>query len=247
MIAIISPAKKMNTDTDGVDVKNTPEFLEEATTINDCLNKMSFQELKALWGCNETIAELNYYRLQNKSLLTSLTPAIFAYSGIQYNHIAPNAFTNTQLDYVEKHLRILSGLYGILKPFDGVISHRLEMQAKLKIEDHKNLYEFWGDKIANSIFSQTDTVVNLASKEYARVITMHKPENAVVVDFVFGKIINGKVVERGTLCKMARGEMIRFMVENNIRHVSGLKTFNRLRFEYSTKYSTNSKYVFIQS
>lgn len=108
---------------------------------------MSYTELQQLWQCNAEIAALNHRRLQNMELHNNLTPAVLAYDGIQYQYMASRVFENSQLDYVAGHLNILSGFYGILKAMDGVVPYRLEMQAKLKVDGCRDLYEFWGDKI----------------------------------------------------------------------------------------------------
>ena len=133
MRIIISPAKKMNMDTDSFPFRNLPQFLPQAEHIYEHLKQMDYGALKALWNCNNSIARLNAERLSTLNLRQNLTPAILAYEGIQYRYMAPHIFTSSELEYIEAHLRILSGLYGLLRPFDGVIPYRLEMQAKLQI------------------------------------------------------------------------------------------------------------------
>ena len=130
MKIIISPAKKMNINTDDMEVKTSPIFLERAIVLMEWIRGMSYEEAKKLWGCNDKIAALNYERFQTMDLKRGLTPALLAYEGIQYQYMAPHVFEYDQWDYVEDHLRILSGFYGILRPLDGVVPYRLEMQAK---------------------------------------------------------------------------------------------------------------------
>ncbi len=127
MKIIISPAKKMNVDTDGVASNSIPVYFEQAGVLRNYLRDLNFSELKSLLSCNDKIAELNFYRFQNMDLVDGLTPALLAYEGIQYQYMAPHVFTDTQWDYVEENLRILSGFYGILKPLDGIVPYRLEM------------------------------------------------------------------------------------------------------------------------
>jgi cytoplasmic iron level regulating protein YaaA (DUF328/UPF0246 family) len=160
--------------------------------------------------------------------------------------MSPNVFTDREYAYVQEKLRILSGFYGILKPFDGVTPYRLEMQAKLRMGERKDLYSYWGSIIADELLSETDCVINLASKEYSVCISKYlKPEDTFIT-CVFGEFKDGKVIEKGTLCKMARGEMVRYMAEHQIEEVTRLREFDRLNYRFSEKYSNDTTYVFLQ-
>ena len=142
MRIIISPAKKMNSDQDSLPWRDLPAFLPQTKELLRTLQALSYDELKKLWKCNDQIAALNVDRLEHMDLRHRLTPAVLAYEGIQYQYMAPGVFTQQQYDYVQEHLRILSGFYGILKPFDGVTPYRLEMQAKLRVGAHRDLYTY---------------------------------------------------------------------------------------------------------
>ena len=142
MRIIISPAKKMVVDTDNFAIDTLPAFLEQAEQLKAALQKMSPAELQALWKCNDAIARLNVERLSAMDLRRRLTPAVVSYEGIQYQYMAPGVMETAQLDYLREHLRILSGFYGLLRPFDGVTPYRLEMQAKLSVDGHRDLYDF---------------------------------------------------------------------------------------------------------
>ena len=120
MRIIIAPAKKMITDTDSFAVEQLPLFLEQAERLKTVLQCMSPKELQCLWKCNDTIAELNVERLKHMDLRRSLTPAILSYNGIQYRYMAPGVMETSHLDYIREHLRLISGFYGLLRPFDGV-------------------------------------------------------------------------------------------------------------------------------
>ena len=245
MKIIISPAKKMNIDTDSLGCSGMPVFLSKTEQLRDKLQTMSWEELKKLWKCNDRIAELNVKRLKDMNLQTGLTPAILAYEGIQYQYMAPGVFADTELAYVQEHLRILSGFYGILRPFDGVTPYRLEMQAKLKVGDAKDLYGFWADSIAKDLLAETDCIVNLASREYSVCVSRHLPQSARFITCVFGEEKGGKVIEKGTMCKMARGEMVRFMAERQIKEPEEIREFDRLNYVYSPKWSKDDIYVFL--
>ena len=245
MKIIISPAKKMRIDTDSLPIQGLPVFLPKTEELCRILQSMSDAELKKLWKCNDQIAALNIQRLQNMDLHNRLTPAVLAYDGIQYQHMAPGVFTDQAFDYVQEHLRILSGFYGILKPFDGVTPYRLEMQAKLRGGEAKDLYAYWGDSLANALFAETDCIVNLASKEYSVCISKYLPENVRFITCVFGEEKDGKVIEKGTMCKMARGEMVRYMAENQIEDPEQIKSFDRLNYRYDASRSDDNLFVFI--
>ena len=246
MRIIISPSKKMNVDTDSFACQDLPQFLRKTEQLYERLWGMSYEELKALWKCNDQIAKLNFERLQTMDLRQKLTPAILAYEGIQYQYMAPGVFTNDELDYVQKHLRILSGFYGVLRPFDGVTPYRLEMQAKLKLCDIKDLYSFWGDSIAKNLFSETDCILNLASQEYSRCVSAHLTNEVQFITCLFCERKNGKLIEKGTLCKMARGEMVRYMAEHQIEDPEEIKAFERLGYRFTRSESDQTTYTFIK-
>ena len=244
MRIIISPAKKMNVDTDSLQWRDLPAFLPKTESLAKQLQNMSDAELKKLWKCNDAIAAQNIERLNHMDLHNRLTPAILAYEGIQYRYMGPGVFTDREFAYVQEHLRILSGFYGVLKPFDGVTPYRLEMQAKLRVGEAKDLYAYWGDSLANALLAETDCIVNLASKEYSVCISKYLPENVRFITCVFGEEKNGKVIEKGTMCKMARGEMVRYMAENQIENPEQIKSFDRLNYRFDADRSNDNLFVF---
>lgn len=246
MRIIISPAKKMNVDLD-LDYNNLPQFIDEAKNILDYLKAFSYEELKFLWKCNDKIATENYRRIKNMSLAGNLTPAIISYQGIQYNYMAPSVFTTEEFDYVEEHLRILSGFYGILRPLDGVAPYRLEMQAKLKGDGFESLYDFWNSQLADQLFSETDCIINLASKEYSRCISKYLNPKVRFITCVFGEFLDGKVIEKGTKVKMARGEMVRFMAENKVEDVEEIKDFRKQNYVFSKDLSSENTFIFVNN
>jgi cytoplasmic iron level regulating protein YaaA (DUF328/UPF0246 family) len=153
---------------------------------------------------------MNYDRVQETDLERDLTAAVIAYEGIQYQHLAPHVISETELDWIGSHLRILSGFYGLLRPTDGVVPYRLEMQAKAAVAGNKNLYEFWGDSLYREVLDDSRIIINLASREYSKCIEKYlKPEDRYIT-CVFGDLENGKIVQKGVYAKMARGEMERY-------------------------------------
>lgn len=245
MRIIISPAKKMKVDTDVFTYEQYPQFLDQTKELLTHLQSLSYEELKKIWKASDKISTENYERIQHMDLESNLTPAILSYEGIQYQHMGPDVFEQQQFDYLQEHLRILSGFYGILRPFDGVTPYRLEMQAKLHDDTYKSVYHFWSDQLAKQLFSETDTIINLASKEYSQTITKYN-ESARIVTCVFGELKDDKVKEKGTLVKMARGEMVRFLAENQITDVEKIKGFDRMNFSFSQAHSSVDTFVFIK-
>lgn len=246
MRIIISPAKKMRVETDDICPLTEPLFLAEAQQLHGHLCTLSYDELKTLWQCSDKLAEEAQTMLARADFRGACSPAILAYEGIQYKYMAPSIFEETEFSYIAEHLRILSGLYGILRPFDGVVSYRLEMQAKLFVGDARNLYEFWGSRLAEMLCRETDTIVDLASKEYSRCIERYLPSGVRMVTVVFGERISGRIVEKGTLCKMARGEMVRYLARNGARCVEDMRGFAELGYTYSEADSDDTIYVFIK-
>ncbi|MDD6647867.1 MAG: peroxide stress protein YaaA [Firmicutes bacterium] len=246
MRIIISPAKKMNVADDVLHYQDLPVFLDRTEVILEWLRSLSMKEAQKLWGCSDRLAQLNYERLTGMKLTGRLTPAVISYEGIQYQHMAPAVFEDRMLEYIQHHLRILSGFYGVLKPMDGVTPYRLEMQAKAGIGDTGDLYEFWGKKLYDEIIDESGIIINLASKEYSRCIEKYLQDGDIYITCVFGEIEGGRVKQKGTYAKMARGEMVRFMAENQIDSPEGLKSFDRLQYSFSSKMSTDKEYVFIR-
>ena len=133
----------------------------------------------------------------------------------------------------------------MLRPFDGVVPYRLEMGAKLDAAGKRDLYAFWGNRLSKAVIEGDSGVLNLASKEYSRAVTAYLPES-MVLTCVFGESVGGKVVEKGTMCKMARGQMVRWLAENEIDCPGDITSFSNLGYKFDPKLSNNNLYVFIK-
>ena len=247
MKIIISPAKKMRTDTDCLEWRQLPHFINETDTLLSLFKKLTYEDAKAVWKCNDAIATLNYERFQQMDLRRNLTPAVFAYEGIQYQYMAPGVFQTEELAYLEKHLRIMSGFYGLLRPFDGVVPYRLEMQAKWSGPGFDSLYALWGRRLADKLCSETNCIVNLASKEYSKCVSPYIGRDVNFITCVFGVAVGDKVMEKSPHVKIARGEMVRYMAENQIESAEEIKSFNRLNYRFAEELSNEGTYVFLQS
>ena len=247
MKIILSPAKKMRVDTDGLPPLGLPRFLDRAEVLGDSLRGLEYRALKRLLVCNDAIAELNFRRYQALDLRRGLTPALLAYEGIQYRYMAPGVFTAAMYEYAQAHLRILSGLYGLLLPFDGVTPYRLEMQARLKTDFCANLYDFWGSALADALLEDGETVVlNLASEEYAKAVRPYVPDRVRFVTPVFGELVEGRVMEKGVYVKMARGEMVRWLAERGAEGPDGITAFDGLGYRYAAEWSGRDMPVFLK-
>lgn len=245
MKIIISPAKKMNIEQD-VSHKSLPVFLGNTQEIKNTIQGLSYEALKDIWKCNDNLAKLNFDRFCNMDLERSLSPAIFSYEGLQYQYIGANILDNNALEYIADNLRIISGFYGVLRPFDGVTPYRLEMQAKLSVDNKKNLYDYWGDKLYKEIFKDNDMVLNLASKEYSECIERHLKSNDKFITCLFYEDVMGKFKQKATLAKIARGSMVRFLAENNIDNIDDIKKFNDFGFNFNNDMSSKDILVFVK-
>lgn len=180
------------------------------------------------------------------NLRMQLTPALLSYEGIQYQYMAPAVLEDGQWEYVQEHVCILSGFYGVVHPLDGVTPYRLEMQTKVNLPNVKNLYEYWGEKIYREVSADTEVIVNLASKEYSKCVEKYLTPEIGYITCVFGEYKGDKVIEKGTYAKMARGEMVRFLAERKAERPEEMKLFCRLGYQYSEKESTKDRYVFLK-
>lgn len=246
MKIIISPAKKMKVNTDTLEVRALPVYLHEAEYLRQYLSELSYEELKSLWKCNDQIAQINYERVRTMNLRMHLTPALLSYEGIQYQYMAPAVLEDGQWEYVQEHVCILSGFYGVVHPLDGVTPYRLEMQTKVNLPNVKNLYEYWGEKIYREVSADTEVIVNLASKEYSKCVEKYLTPEIRYITCVFAEYKGDKVIEKGTYAKMARGEMVRFLAERKAERPEEMKSFCRLGYRYSEKESTKDRYVFLK-
>ena len=248
MRIILSPAKKMRADSDSLASVSTPVFLSKAEEILSWMRTLSYAEAKKLWACNDKIAEENYARLRDMNLdsKASITPAILSYDGIAFQYMSPAVFEDGQFDYVQDHLRILSGFYGVLKPMDGVTPYRLEMQAKAKVAGRENLYEYWEDALYREVRDDSGVIINLASKEYSTCIEKYLQPEDQFITCIFGELESGRVIQKDGYTKMARGDMVRFMAEHQIEDPEMLKTYDRMHYHFSAEWSSETDYVFIR-
>lgn len=260
---IISPAKQMRSAQDAFEVLGIPPFARETARLHRALLDIERNEgsggLQALWNvsdkllttCLDTLHEfmpvLSDADLVDPDIARRISPAVMSYHGIQYQSMAPEVMDAAQLDWLQNHLWILSGLYGCVRPFHGVSPYRLEMGAKLSVDGARDLYAFWGNRLAQAIApaGSDTTIVNLASVEYAKAVLPHLAGDATTVTCLFGEgVRNGKPVQRSTASKKARGSMVRWMAENKVEDAAGLTEFN-LGYRYVPELSSPDSLAFI--
>lgn len=257
MFILLSPAKTLDYEAPAtVETHSQPRFLEHSAELTDVLKQYSPEEVGALMKISPALAQLNAERFYNWQLpITSehAKQAVLAFKGDVYQGLAAESLTDEQLAFAQQHVRILSGLYGILKPLDLMLPYRLEMGTKLKNARGKDLYEFWGNRLTESLnqelaASGSEVVINLASNEYFKAI---KPKQlkAELVTPVFKDEKNGQYKIISFYAKKARGLMARWLIENSLniaKHadIEQIKGFAVAGYRYSEEDSKNNELVF---
>ena len=243
---ILSPTMNMKAEQEGFPHQQLPMFIKETEKLLAYLKSLPEDKLKEIWGTSEKLARLNIERIRRMDLEKNLSPAILAFQGLQYQYLGGQVLSQDELDYLQEHLYIVSGFYGLLKPLDGVVPYRLEMKSTFSDWDYPSLADFWDSRLAKKIESETDFILNLASKEYSQTIIPHLEGQTQVVDFVFGEWIDGKVKQKATLLKMARGELVRYLARNEITALEEIKKFKGQGFVFNENQSDEKNFVFIK-
>lgn len=252
MLIVISPAKSLDFDNPAPSIRTTkPRFLDQSQLIIEQIKKLAPQDIASLMKLSDKLALLNYERYQNFTLpftKSNAKPAIFAFKGDVYQGFDADTLSNDDLAFAQQHLRILSGLYGVLRPLDLMQAYRLEMGTKFNNSKGKNLYEFWADTLKNSIEkellkSDSPILINLASNEYFKAIQAKKLSQEIITP-VFKDFKNGQYKIISFFAKRARGLMSRFIVQNRITEAKQLKDFDLAGYQFSKKESNNTELVF---
>lgn len=249
MISIISPAKNMrNIKINNIRPKTLGAnrfFTKETKEIIQVLKSLSPWDIQSLMKVNEKIAFQSYAYFQDFNFEKEGVCGLLGYDGLVFKNIKAEEFSKEDFEFANDNIKILDAFYGIVNPLDEVLPYRLEMQYPIKIED-KNLYKFWNDKIYNKLYSEDNVIVNLASEEYAKVVRKFLKEDDIFIDIDFKVYKNGKLKTLATLAKIARGQMVKYIVENKINNPEDLKNFNFDNYKFSHNLSTNRKFVFIK-
>ena len=253
MLILISPAKTLKTDIHAIDESTIPVLINKSKILASTLKQYKPAQLSELMGISAKLAQLNYERYQQwKSPYTnkeSFNP-IFTFRGEVFNGINIDDFSKEELIYTQKHLRILSGLYGVLQPMDAILPYRLEMGTKLKHGEYKNLYQYWDNDITISINKDLsnlneDTLINLASEEYFKSINT-KILKANIITPVFKEHKNGKYKVISIFAKKARGMMTRFILKQRINDPVDIKHFTESGYYFNDEMSTESVFTFVR-
>jgi cytoplasmic iron level regulating protein YaaA (DUF328/UPF0246 family) len=252
MLTVISPAKSLDFDSEVPNVRTTkPRFLDDSQSIIDQIKELAPQDIASLMKLSDKLAMLNYERFQSFS--TPFTKAnarasIFAFRGDVYQGLDASSLDKDDLVFAQNNLRILSGLYGVLRPLDLMQAYRLEMGTKFENDSGKNLYEFWGEKLNHSISkelknSETPILVNLASNEYFKALKA-KQLGFEIITPIFKDFKNGQYKIISFYAKKARGLMSRYIIQNRIESVEELKGFNLEGYKFDPKSSNDKDFVF---
>ncbi|MBV1924713.1 MAG: peroxide stress protein YaaA [Flavobacteriaceae bacterium] len=245
MKIVISPAKSLDYTTQLPTRRATqPVFLAQAEHLNTKMATKSKNVIKKLMGISDNLAELNHQRYQDFSIPftnENARPAVYAFSGDVYIGLDVYSLPEEKLDALQDKLRILSGMYGLLKPLDLMQAYRLEMGTELKINRKKNLYGFWGNTLTDALneeLKEDELFINLASKEYFKAI-QPKKLNVPVISPVFKDYKNGKLKIISFFAKKARGSMVRYIIDNNVETIEQLKGFNTDGYGFSEEFTVN--------
>ena len=251
MVTLISPSKTLNFDDNNSCNLNTDcRLINHTSELHKILVNFSINDLKDLMNVSDKIAELNYNRFKHweePSKSDSSKQAIYAFKGDVYSGLDAESILEDKFDFLQENLRIISGFYGLLRPFDKILPYRLEMSTKLSNSRGKNLYEFWGNNITNllnnDIEDENSYVVNLASNEYFKSIKKNKLKNEIITP-IFKEFKNGTYKTIAIYAKKARGLMSRFIIDNKIQKPENLKAFNLERYSFDNNLSDDYNYVF---
>lgn len=252
MITLLSPAKNLNFDpVKDVPRATRPGLLKDTKELSGVTIDLSRADLKRLMGISDNLADLNYQRfqaLQATGTGRGTKHAALAFNGDVYLGLDANTLSTDDLEFAQDHLRILSGLYGILRPLDAIEPYRLEMGTRLKNPRGRNLYEFWGDKVSgtlNKALREHDekTIINLASNEYFSVVDK-KMLSAQIITPVFKEEKDGKLRQLQFYAKRARGLMARYAIENRIEKAADLKAFSVDKYRFDPQGSTEDTWLF---
>ena len=243
MKILISPAKSLDFENIvETSISSEPIFADQAFKINNTIKNLSAPDLSSLMSISPKLSELNWSRNQDFQKIDSKEKeAIFAFNGDVYDGIDANSINKSNYEKLQNSLRILSGLYGILKPFDKIKAYRLEMGTKISINGSKNLYDFWKENVTNSLIdeiNENEIIVNLASNEYFSVIDKSLIPNTIVTP-QFKDFKNGKLKIISFYAKKARGLMTRFLIDNDIKSLSDIESFNSSGYMFSQNETTN--------
>ena len=252
MLVVISPAKSFSKEVKAPALEySQPVQLEQSEKLMSKLRGLSKKQFAGLMNLSDDLANLNIERHENWGppfTEANADPAIFAFNGEVYRGLDSATLSEDDLYYAQDHLRILSGLYGCLKPMDLIQPYRLEMGTRLKYYRNNNLYQFWGDEITSELnkdLKKDDILVNLASNEYFKSVNTKKL-NGRVVTATFKDLSNGQYKALMTYAKNARGMMSRFIIQERIEDVESLKAFNGGGYIYSRDMSTDDNLVFLR-
>lgn len=248
MIILLSPAKSLNETPVSADISvSDPRLTKETHTLLKAAQKLKASDLKSLMSISDKLAELNRSRFTHFED-QAVAPAAMLFDGDVYTGLKARELDTQGLQFAQDHLRILSGLYGILRPLDGIRPYRLEMGTALKTTKGDTLYAYWGDRIAQQITEDaqvtgTDTVLNLASQEYARA-ALTKKLKLRVINVKFLEIKGDKTQMISFFAKKARGLMARYIIDNRITEPEAAKGFNSEGYRFVAETSTETEWVF---
>ena len=247
MLAVISPSKTQDFEPAQIDVFTQTRQIEQSQVLVDLLKDKTQGDIASLMSISDKLSKLNFDRFQTFSTpftLSNAKQALLAFKGDVYNGIDASSLSLDDFEFAQGHLRMLSGLYGVIRPLDLIQPYRLEMGTKLKNSQGKNLYEFWGDQISQVLNEdESEVIINLASNEYFKGIDK-KSINAKIVNIAFKELKNDTYKIIGIYAKRARGLMVNYMIKNRLTDPELLKGFNVEGYQFRQTMSDDLTWVF---
>lgn len=245
MRIILPSSDKMSSVQDAPEPEGLPVYLGQTEKILAWMRKQSRKTLLTLWGGSKGIAKENLERLNHMDLRQGLTPAIYSYIGGVYRYMSVPLFEEKEIAYLQEHLRILSGFYGVLKPLDGVTPYRLPLGSKVKIGRSRDLFDFWGGRLYDEVRDESGVIISLVSEAYERCMRRYLEENDRYITIRFLELTSeGEAKGRAVMTRMAVGQMVRFMAEKKIEDPDKLKRFNYMGYRFNKKKSGDNHFVF---
>ena len=252
MKIILSPTKTMSNSNSKIDntFSSSPVFLKEAIKINSLLKSFPKLEIQKMMKLSENLSNQTFEDIHLWNLPDSIkSHSVYTYQGTAFKGLSPNEWDTEAISFAQENLLILSGLYGVLKPYDLINKYRLEMNQKFIVtNDFKNLHRFWQDKITNYFnqFNENEMIINLASKEYFDVINVGKIHSQII-NCTFYEKSKDKLKIIGNYAKSARGKMAKFIIKNQLNDIEDIKNFNEMNYKFSNDKSNQTNFVFINN
>lgn len=244
---LLSPAKRVRSHIDFCDAQGLPVSIMKTKQLLAYVKTLDVAQIQKMLVCSERIARWSLQCYQKMQLTRNVVPSLLAFDGIQYTYMRPDLFCDEAFAYARQHIRILSGFYGVLRPFDGIVPYRLELNNSFVTSFCHSLYDFWGEDLYRFLVGEDCALLDLCSQQYSKAIRRYKEPHVKIVSCRFCEQERKGIVEKGVYVKMARGEMARWLCTNQITTFEEVKRCNVLGYVYEDALSTDCEFVFLRT